>query len=81
MELNGNGGGVTDLQHGEREDQPQHLLLRHVGNVAAAAARRATLFAVAEWSNAAGQHQNAVLRGMGEALGQQLELTANQANT
>ena len=79
MELNGNGGGVTDSQHGERENRPAQLLLRHVGAVATEAARRATLFAVAEWSNSAGQQQNAALRGMGEALGQQLEAASNQA--
>ena len=56
MEVNGNGGRVTEMQPGEREDQPEQLLLRHVGNVAAAATRRATLFAVAEWSQAAGEH-------------------------
>ena len=54
MELNGNGGGVTDSQHGETENRPAQFLLRHVGAVAAEAARRATFYTVAEWSNAAG---------------------------
>ena len=79
MEVNGNGGGVTGTQHGEQENRPEQFLLRHVGAVAANAARRATLLAVAEWSNSAGQQQNAALRGMGEMLGQQLKAAANQA--
>ena len=48
IEMNGNGGGVTDLQHGESEDQPEQLLLWYVGAVAVVAARRATMFTVVD---------------------------------
>ena len=50
-----------------------------MGAVAAAAVRRVMLYAVAKWSHSAGQQHNAALRGMGEALGQQLEAALNQA--
>ena len=79
MDVYRNGGGVADGQQGEEANQPAQLLLRHVGGVAAAAARRATLYTIAEWTNLAGQQQNAALRCMGEALGQQLEAASNQA--
>ena len=79
MEVNGNGRGVADGQQGEEANQPAQLLLWHVGAVAVAAAQRAMLYAVAEWTNSAGDQQNAALRGMGEALGQQLEAVPNQA--
>ena len=79
MELHGTMGGVTDLQHGERDNCPEPLWLRHVETVAVEAAWRTTLQAVAERSNSTGEQQNAALRGMGEALGQQVEAAANQA--
>ena len=79
LELNGNVGGVTASQRDEEENRPAHLLLRLVEAVAAEAAWRATLYTVAEWSNSAGQQQNAALRGMAETLEQQLEAAVNQA--
>ena len=79
MEAHGNGGGVTDPQHGEEANRPEPLWLRHVEAVAAEAAWRATLRAVAEWSISTGEQQNAALRGMAETLGQQLEAAVNQA--
>ena len=79
MEVYGNGGGVTDSQHGERANRPKPLWLRHVEVVAAEAASQAALLAVAEWRFSAGQQQNAALRGMAETPGQQLEAAANQS--
>ena len=79
MEVNGNGSGVGDPQHGDEQHRPELLLLRQVGSVAAEAARRATLLTVAEWSSRAGQQQNAALRGMGEAVEEQLLAASNQA--
>ena len=78
MHVNGNGEGSAVSQHGEEEDQPANVMLRQIGAVAAAAARRATLLTVAEWTQRAVESLEATIRGMGEAIGQQLELVVNQ---
>ena len=55
-----------------------NVMLWQTGTVGAAIVRRATLLMVAEWTQRAGESSEATICGMGEAIGQHLELAVNQ---
>ena len=75
---NGQGGSLVLVEHGEEDNRPEAVFLRRIGKVAAEAARRATLYTVADWTQRAERHSESVVREMGTMLGQHLEATASQ---
>ena len=79
MEVNGDGGGIVASRRGEEEHRPEGPMLQRVGAVAAAAARRATQLAVAEWTQDTEIRTGTVLREMGQAFEARLQAATDYA--